>query len=199
MQLQYFDGKEFQHCLNIDTVKGLPLDKKVEDLAYYVGVGGEVNALLTEPKAMETCFYNPEDVPSLLYVMTSRGWELILAEDMNVRPKGLHTKENMIILVKETLGANPKEYYNLDPMRESLVANNFDNCIVEVKMVPKAEAIDYLRFTKFEEDVMNYEDGVLIAWPSQIYSESEDTFNFTPITFVNRVDKENVIINISTE
>ena len=106
MALYYYDGNKFQRCLNTDTVSGLTLDKRVEDLALFLEPGGNVNTLLSELKAMETCFYDIDEVPKLLYILTHRGWELVLTEDMNVRPKGLHTMEELTI-------ANAVDRYNI--------------------------------------------------------------------------------------
>ena len=113
MALYYYDGNKFQRCLNTDTVSGLTLDKRVEDLALFLEPGGNVNTLLSELKAMETCFYDIDEVPKLLYILTHRGWELVLTEDMNVRPKGLHTMEELTILMKEVPRANAVDRYNI--------------------------------------------------------------------------------------
>lgn len=199
MALYYFDGTKFQRCLNTDTVKGLPLDKRVEDLTFYVEPGGNVNTLLSELRAIETCFYDIDEVPKLLYVLTSRGWELILSEDMNVRPKGLHTKESISVLVKEVLQVIASETFNLPVKTFDQTINAYDNCIIQVKMVPKAEVID-----KFNLTSQTFNDGstnsiVEISWPSQVSNSCSDTYNLSPVEFNSQNNTNSVIIDIVPE
>lgn len=135
MALYYYDGNKFQRCLNTDTISGLPLDKRVEDLALFLETGGNVNTLLSEIKAMETCFYDMREVPKLLYILTDRGWELILSEDMNVRPKGLHTIEQLTVLVKEVLDVVTNEVFELPQGQFTENINAHENCVVAVRIV----------------------------------------------------------------
>lgn len=199
MALYYYDGNKFQRCLNTDTVSGLPLDKRVEDLTFFLEPGGNVNTLLSELKAIETCFYDIDEVPKLLYVLTHRGWELILSEDMNVRPKGLHTKESISILVKEVLNAVSNEVFNLQQRPFTDKIHSYENCIVNVKMVPKAVVDDKYQLSEISFSHGAHNDEVAISWPNTTSYSTKDKFNHTAIQFASQNNTEDVIINIVPE
>lgn len=200
MALYYYDGNKFQRCLNTDTVSGLTLDKRVEDLALFLEPGGNVNTLLSEHKAMETCFYDIDEVPKLLYILTHRGWELVLTEDMNVRPKGLHTKESISVLVKEVLQVIASETYKMPIKTFNESIHAYDNCVVKVKMVPKAEVIDKFNLTsKTSNESSTTNSLVEISWPSNVSNSCSDTYNLSSVEFNSQNNTESIVINIVPE
>lgn len=201
MSLYYYDGNKFQRCLNTDTVSGLPLDKRVEDLAFFLESGGNVNTLLSELRASETCFYEVDKVPKLLHVLTSRGWELILTEDMNIRPKGLHTKECSIVKVSNPISPNIECVYNLTEVDTTGKLTCTSDCIVKVKMVPKAIVSETFELTELElcDDKLNSNELLDCFFPNNINQVVSEVFTNSHIEFQSTTNIDNVIINIAPE
>lgn len=197
MSLFYYDGVKFQKCLNIDSISGLPLDKRVLDYAFYTSENGTINTLLTLPKVEETCFYTPEEVPQHLYILTHRGWELILTEDMNVRPKGLHTKENVIIDVKEVLGCNDTDYYLLKNVPfKSIDAN--DGYVVLVRAVPNVNKIDVYNLPELAFTIVDADESINAVINTPASLGAQDKWNVPTIDTsvdINKIAEVNVIIN----
>lgn len=200
MALYYYDGTKFQKCLNTDTISGLPLDKRVEDLAFFLEPGGNVNTLLSELKVVETCFYDIEEVKKLLYVLTSRGWELILSEDMNVRPKGIHTRESILLNQGEPILSTIQEKYDGILVNISHTQCK-DSCVVEIKTIPKANVSDLYNLTP--EPILNSNNigkgTSSVDFLNIVNSVVEEQFNHTSIEFNSQNNTNSVIIDIVPE
>lgn len=181
----YFDGVKFQKCITLNSTKGLALDKNVEDYAKYISSDG-IETLLTFAKAEKGCLYNPERVEGILNILTPNGWDSIITEDMNVRPKGLDTKDTVNISVREVLlvKVNDRVTLPIFSIDKLSLKDNFDG---EVRKVPKAEIGDRVNMSKIDISTISGGDGVIVGKLIPNIYVVEDRCNM-PNDNVNTID-----------
>lgn len=137
-EFYYFDGVEFQRCMTINSSKGIPIDKEVEDYLQYIG-RDTIETLLTFSKIEKRCLYKLENVNSYLNILTPKGWELVTTDTMNIRAKELDTKSTVIITISNPLPVDITDTTNLPILNiPALEVKGIPNPIV--RPVPKVLA-----------------------------------------------------------
>lgn len=193
-EFYYFDGVQFQKVLNLEKIKGIPVDNTVEDSILY-GFLNTINTLLTIKKIEKKCFYKIDKVNSLFNILTPTGWETLACENMEIRARGMDLIDiatinfinNLNIKVEDKLNLNKIEIKNLDLI-------GIPNPIV--REVPKSIVSDSLIFTKINLNELSLEDQLKINFVNSIINSVEEILRFNSINF-NKIDTvENVEIII---
>lgn len=191
-EFYYFDGVQFQKVLNLESIKGIPVDNTVEDSIFY-GFFNTINTLLTIKKIEKKCFYKIDKVNSLFSILTPTGWETLACENMDIRARGMDLIDiakinfinSLVIKVDDKLTFNKLEIKNLDLI-------GIPNPIV--REVPKSIVSDTLAFTDITLKEVALEDQLKINFINSIINSVEERLRFNNINFNSLNTLENVEI-----